>query len=35
VLNVLTRPFYRMFRRFIPPIGSIDLSPLFACCSHR
>ena len=29
VLNVLTRPFYRMFRRFIPPIGSIDLSPLF------
>jgi YggT family protein len=30
VLNALTRPFYRVFRRFIPPIGSIDLSPLFA-----
>jgi YggT family protein len=29
VLNALTRPFYRIFRRFIPPIGSIDLSPLF------
>jgi len=29
ILNALTRPFYRMFRRFIPPIGNIDLSPLF------
>jgi YggT family protein len=29
VLNALTRPFYRIFRRFIPPIGNIDLSPLF------
>jgi YggT family protein len=29
VLNALTRPFYRPFRRFIPPIGNIDLSPLF------
>ena len=29
VLNTLTRPFYRVFRRFIPPIGNIDLSPLF------
>ncbi len=29
VLNALTRPFYRLFRRFIPPIGNIDLSPLF------
>ena len=29
VLNALTRPFYRVFRRFIPPIGNIDLSPLF------
>jgi len=29
VLNAMTRPFYRMFQRFIPPIGSIDLSPLF------
>lgn len=29
VLDGLTRPFYRIFRRFIPPIGSIDLSPLF------
>jgi YggT family protein len=25
----LTRPFYNVFRRFIPPIGGIDLSPLF------
>ncbi len=29
VLNALTRPFYRLFRRVIPPIGNIDLSPLF------
>ena len=29
VFGVLTRPFYRLFRRFIPPIGNIDLSPLF------
>jgi YggT family protein len=29
VLESLTRPFYRIFRRFIPPIGAIDLSPLF------
>ena len=29
VLDALTRPFYRIFRRFIPPIGAIDLSPLF------
>jgi len=29
VFDALTRPFYRVFRRFIPPIGSIDLSPLF------
>jgi YggT family protein len=29
VLSALTRPFYRIFRRFIPPIGNIDLSPLF------
>ena len=28
-LEGLTRPFYRIFRRFIPPIGGIDLSPLF------
>jgi YggT family protein len=28
-LNSLTRPFYRVFSRFIPPIGNIDLSPLF------
>ncbi|MCU0896129.1 MAG: YggT family protein [Burkholderiales bacterium] len=25
----LSRPFCNVFRRFIPPIGSIDLSPLF------
>ncbi len=28
VLDALTRPFYRPFRRFIPPVGNIDLSPL-------
>lgn len=28
VLSALTRPFYRVFRRFIPPIGNIDLVPL-------
>jgi YggT family protein len=29
VFESLTRPFYGFFRRFIPPIGNIDLSPLF------
>lgn len=29
LLDALTRPFYRVFKRFIPPIGGIDLSPLF------
>ncbi|MCX7893348.1 MAG: YggT family protein [Burkholderiales bacterium] len=29
VFNALTRPLYGVFRRFIPPIGAIDLSPLF------
>ena len=28
VLSALTRPFYRLFQRFIPPIGNIDLTPL-------
>ncbi|MFM9882439.1 MAG: YggT family protein [Burkholderiales bacterium] len=28
VLSALTRPFYGFFRRFIPPIGGFDLSPL-------
>ncbi len=28
VVNAITRPFYSVFRRFIPPIGGIDLSPL-------
>lgn len=28
-LNALTRPFYRVFQRLIPPIGGLDLSPLF------
>jgi YggT family protein len=27
--DALTRPFYNVFRRFIPPIGGIDISPLF------
>ena len=29
VLDALTRPFYKPFRRFIPPLGGFDLSPLF------
>ena len=29
IFDALTRPFYRIFRRYIPPIGNIDLSPLF------
>jgi YggT family protein len=29
VLESLTRPFYAFFRRFIPSIGNIDLSPIF------
>jgi YggT family protein len=29
LLNSLSRPFLRVFRRFIPPIGNVDLSPLF------
>ncbi len=28
VLTALTRPFYGFFRKFIPPIGGFDLSPL-------
>ena len=28
VLEALTRPFYAFFRRFIPTIGNIDLSPI-------
>ncbi len=30
VFDALTRPFYAVFRRFVPPIGNVDLSPLFA-----
>jgi YggT family protein len=30
LLNSLTRPMLRPFQRRIPPIGSVDLSPLFA-----
>jgi len=29
VFDAMTRPFYRVFRRYIPPIGNFDLSPLF------
>ena len=28
-LNAVTERYYRPFRRFIPPLGNIDLSPLF------
>ncbi|HUL91894.1 MAG TPA: YggT family protein [Burkholderiales bacterium] len=29
VFDSLTRPFYAVFRRFVPAIGNVDLSPLF------
>jgi YggT family protein len=29
VFDALVRPFYAVFRRFVPPIGNVDLSPLF------
>lgn len=29
VLNSFTRPFLRAFQKWIPPIGNVDLSPLF------
>jgi YggT family protein len=29
LFNALTAPFLRPFRRLIPPIGNVDLSPLF------
>ena len=29
ILNAMTRPFLNVFRRRIPPIGGVDLSPLF------
>jgi YggT family protein len=29
LLNALARPFLRGFQRWIPPIGNVDLSPLF------
>jgi YggT family protein len=28
-LNSMVRPFLRVFQRRIPPIGNVDLSPLF------
>ncbi len=30
LLNSLTRPFLRWFQRRVPPVGNVDLSPLFA-----
>jgi YggT family protein len=30
LFNALTGPFLRPFRRLVPPIGNVDLSPLFA-----
>ena len=30
LLNAMTRPVLRVFQRRIPPIGNVDLSPLFA-----
>lgn len=29
LLNSMTRPFLRIFQKRVPPIGSVDLSPLF------
>jgi YggT family protein len=29
LLNNMTRPFLRVFQRRIPPVGNVDLSPLF------
>ena len=29
ILNAMTRPFVGVFRRYIPLIGGVDLSPLF------
>lgn len=29
LLNSMTRPFLRLFQKRIPPIGNVDLSPLF------
>src|SRR5262245_45306234 len=29
LLNSLSRPFLRVFRRYVPPVGNVDLSPLF------
>jgi YggT family protein len=29
LLNSMTRPFLRVFQRFVPPIGNVDLSPIF------
>jgi len=29
IFRALTRPFYNPFRRLVPPVGGVDLSPLF------
>jgi len=29
LLNAMTRPFLRVFQRRVPPIGNVDLSPIF------
>ncbi len=29
LLNTMARPFLRVFQRLIPPVGNVDLSPLF------
>lgn len=35
LLSRLTEPFFAVFRRFIPPLGFIDLSPLIALFVYR
>ena len=33
VLDALTEPLFRMVRKFIPPIGGLDLSPIIVLIS--
>jgi uncharacterized protein YggT (Ycf19 family) len=30
VVDGLTRPYLRVFRRFVPPLGGLDISPMLA-----
>ena len=35
VLDALTEPLFRMVRKFIPPIGGLDLSPIIVLISFQ